>query len=121
MDKLKKPYEYILSVKKTQQLCDTLKKYFKSTESKGLQCGGIITKPVSKGIKLLLFVLGYRVGLTGNETGVSKEYWQKTRNFVRETFNKFLDDKFLYIESYTEDDKFEIRLETYIMYKEFCT
>lgn len=127
---LKKPYEYVLSIEQVNALFDELKALIKPGNSKGLQCAGLWKKATTKGIRLNVFCLGFRVGLCGdhpdNARGVTAEYWTEICEGIQNILQKFLgEDAKIYAEPYVENEpamghhKFQARFETYIMYSAF--
>lgn len=122
---LPKPYEYVLSIAKTNALVEKLKKFLDPKEvpndfaknpkpkPNGIyQFAGVRKKNISKGIKINVFVLG-------NSDEATKEQWDETCKFVQDQFYKYLGkDAEIYAEKFSETRKFQARFETYIMYKE---
>ena len=70
-----------------------------------------------KGIRLNLFLLGYKFGYCGDpDEGISRKDWQQITKKVQEIYFKYLGkDARIYAEKYTVEDKFQARHETYIM------
>lgn len=116
---LKKPYEYILTKKQFDRFYAAVQAYLKPWERK-LQCAGISKKAVSKGVRLDLFVLGYKPGLCGDPNeGVTRKEWQTICRELQDLFWKHLaKDANLYSEQYAAEDKFQSRLNTYVAFKE---
>lgn len=116
---LRKPYEYVLSMKEVEALCDELRAGLKDAESKGFQCSLVSRKGLTKGIWLSFFLLGYRPGF--GTAGVSPTLWGETVRVVQRLLTKYLGkDARVYAEPYSNDKKFQARFETYIMFGEFC-
>ena len=116
---LKKPYEYILPLKKANALYEGLRNYIKP-KAAAYQCALVSKKGLSKGIKLGVFLLGYKPGLCGpGDDGVLPNEWVETCNHVQDLLTKYLgEDAKIYADEYTEDEKFQVLFETYIAYKE---
>lgn len=116
---LRKPYEYVLPVKDANALAQKLRDALKGSESKGFQCGLASRKGLARGIRLDYFLLGYRVGLCGDSKGVSPALYGETVRAVQRLLMKYLGkDARVYAEPYSQDDKFQSRFETYIMFEE---
>lgn len=117
---LRKPYEYILGTKDCKALLEELK-FLKAYEKEDkFQFSGVTKKSVSKGIRFDLFLLAYKKGLCGVEKeGTSEAEWNEVCEKVQQILFKYLgEDALMYAEPYSDDDKFQARFETYIMYKE---
>lgn len=116
---LRRPYEYVLPLKEAKALHDGLRDALKDAESLGFQCSLVSRKGLSYGIRLHVFLLGYRPGLCGTPEGVSPSLWGETVRAVQRLLTKHLGrDARVYAEPYSQDDKFQARFETYIMHEE---
>lgn len=116
---LRKPYEYVLPIRGANTLVKELRDALKDAERNGFQCSMAKTKAVSRGIKLELFLLGYRPGLCGTPEGVSKALYGETVRAVQRALTSHLGlDARVYADPYSQDDKFQMRFETYVMYDE---
>ena len=114
--KIRKPYEYELTPAKTNKLNDVLKKYLKCYDNGMLQCVLVEKKGLMHGIRLHIFLLGYKPGLCGTPEGITKEGWEKVTKDVQDILNKYLGPEAkAYIEEFSEKDKFQFRFETYIL------
>lgn len=117
---LKKPYEYVLSREKTKEFYEKLQRYIGNlnTETEKFQCSGITKKSLTLGIRLDLFLLGYKHGLCRTPEGVSEEHWKTACKDIQAIYFEYLgEDARIYDEPYTVNDKFQARHETYIAYE----
>ena len=118
---LKRPYEYILPLRKCTELYYELSMLLRPY-NKICQCAFVSKKSISRGIRLNLFVLGYVAGLCGpkdSRTGINKKEWESLCKKVQDIFFKYLGkDARIYMEDFVEKDKFQMRFETYIAYTE---
>jgi hypothetical protein len=117
---LRKPYEYIVPIKRFAKHFDKINKTLKQIkEDETFQCAGIWKKSISKGVKLNIFMLGYTIGLCGDNSGVTKKQWDETTNEIQKQLTSLLgEDAKMYIEPYCDNKKFQARFQAYIMYKE---
>jgi len=116
---LRKPYEYVVPLTAAEALVKELRSGLKDAEGKGFQCSLVSRKGLTRGIKLEIFLLGYRPNLCGDPTGVSPALYGETVRLVQRTLNKCLGmDARMYAEPYSNDRKFQARFETYIMFEE---
>lgn len=117
---LKKPYEYVISIKDGKNLYDELNELLKPYQ-KICQCASVYKKSLSIGIKLNVFVLAYAIGLCGknDECGLNKKQWNELYKNIQNIIFKYLGkDARIYADRYTKKDKFQARIETYIAYSE---
>jgi hypothetical protein len=133
---LKRPYEYVLTtaafskfwkslMKQKELLEKTVDGKKLSHDSNGkfngkFQCAHIAKKPISCGVRLDIFVLGYKLGLTGDQSGVTKPEWDAAVKAVQQILTDALgQDAEAYVQEWNPSPrKFEIRFETYIAFKE---
>lgn len=94
---------------------DALKALTDPIKSKA-QCVYLDKKVLSKGFKLKLFVLGYKPDYCdGDHSGITKKEWEILCKSIQKLFYDNLGkDSKIYAERYTINDKFQIRMETYI-------
>jgi hypothetical protein len=119
-DGLRKPYEYVLPMKRAKELSEELRAGLKDSHEKGFQCSLVERKGLASGIRLHVFVLGYKPGLCGANDGVSPALWGETVRGVQRLLTGYLGkDARAYVEPYSNDKKFQLRFETYVMYEEF--
>lgn len=116
---LRKPYEYVVPKKNADTKYAALRDFLKSQSREKFQCSYASKKGVSKGFKLNVFLLGYKVGLCGDRSGCTPEEWdaltKQTQNMI---FDMLGNDAEMYIDAYSADDKFQARIETYVAYQE---
>lgn len=116
---LKRPYEYVLPIKKARELNTLIKATIKKY---GIQITFLDTKSVTYGQRFSIFLLG-------NCTEISKKDWIKVNNDLEKVLQKFLGkDARLYTEDYNTNFnkighinapyKFQARFQTYIAFKE---
>lgn len=117
---LRKPYEYVVSIKRFKKHFDKINKVFENIkEGETFQHAGIWKKSISKGIKLDIFMLGYAIGSCGNNSGVTEKQWNETINKIQKQITYLLgEDAQMYVEPYCDNKKFQARFQTYIMYTE---
>ena len=119
---LKKPYEYVLPFAQTRAIVKDLATGLEARGGEDLfQCVLVEWKPLKNGIRLHLWVLGFRPGLCGpsEHAGVSRENWDNTCKFLQDTLFRYLgEDARMYSEPYSEDRKFQLRFDTYVMYSD---
>jgi hypothetical protein len=116
---LPKPYQYEAPIAAVQDMVRQLKIEEKSDRK--LQCYLVATKPVSKGIRLTIFMLGYQPGLCGESgtgAGLDKSQWEAMTGTVRMILEHDLGKVPLYVEPWRKGKKFQARFETYIKYSE---
>lgn len=115
--KLKKPYEYAIDMAKFNDGYQTIAEYFKTLEPE-FQCALVRKKPITYGVRFDVFLLGYSVGLTGDDTGTTQAKWESVVKKVQIMLNKLLgSDVKMYIEPFNTKRKFQVRFETYIQWK----
>lgn len=116
--KLPHPYKHALPLAKGQELIAELKKAAAPFVRK-LQCDGVRTKPVTRGVRLDIFLLGYRPGLCGegSEVGMEKKEWddliESFRVLIKEALGVDID-----ADPWRKNQKFRLMFHTYIAYEE---
>lgn len=116
---LRKPYEYVLSLKDADLFITELRFATKALENQGFQFGGVTRKGLTRGYKVDFFLLGYEPD-SGDTDGVSRKQWEEVTTLVQSILTKYLGpDAEAYIEPYSSSEKFQARWEAYVMYKEF--
>lgn len=119
---LRKPYEYELPVADARALVKELKDYLKANgnEGKALQCDLVDTKSVKYGMRLNVFLLGFRPGLTGEpEKGIYQHEWDRIWNGLIAIIKAQLGENVsVYVEPWSDKEKFQLRFETYIKFTE---
>lgn len=114
--KLPKPYQYELSVGKGRSLIEEIKKICAPFRNK-LQCVLIEKKLLSRGVRIDVFLLGFCPGFCGDDMGVTKEEWDNITSLISKEL-EILPDVPLYVEDWSNERKFQLRLETYILFSE---
>ena len=115
---LRKPYQFELPANTAKALVADLKVWLKPY-SKKLQCDLVDKKTVTYGIKLDIFLLGYKSGFTGDETGLKAQEWESITSRIRILLQSTLGENVLmYVDPWNETSKFQARFETYIKYSE---
>jgi len=111
---LRKPYEYVVSIKKGLELYTALFKYLKKQEKTGrFQCCGVSKKALAKGIRLFV--------LSDYANAPMQIEWEEFCEKVQKILFRHLgQDAKIYADPYTTTDKFQARYETYILYKELA-
>jgi hypothetical protein len=115
---LRPPYQYKLPVKTVKELTLGLRSVIKY-RPKLLQCGRVDSKPVTYGVRLDIFLLGYAPGLCGNTAfGATKEEWNLLTASIQDRLDLALGEAPMYVESWSAYRKFQARFETYIKFDE---
>lgn len=103
---MKHPYKYLCNIQDVISRVANMKKLL---EINSLQCNLVVTKQISKGCRLDIFLLGDRNTTAG--------YWNKITRDIQEQLTHLLGDKaIMYKDEYTTDRKFQARFTDYIMY-----
>jgi hypothetical protein len=112
-------YQYEVPAAEAKQLIVDLRKIGKPIDDRLVQMYFVSTKPVMKGIRFGIFILGFRPGYTGDTRGITKEQWEKvtadTLARIRQTLGNNVN---MSIEPWSSERKFDARFETYIKYAE---
>lgn len=115
---LRKPYQYKTTTAEFRGLKQGLK-IIASQFGDNLQCDLVDSKPVTYGARLNCFLLGYKPGYTGGNTGVTCDQWGKVTTELCARLKQSLgDDVLVYVEPWTAERKFQARFETYVMFSE---
>ena len=116
---LRKPYQYEVSAADGKQLVKDLQDMLNPLDNNSLQCSGVSTKPTKYGIRLDVFLLGFRPGFCGDSMGCTDIFWQGVTlgliNRLKQTLGSSV---LVYVEPWTDKEKFQARFETYIKYRE---
>ena len=117
---LRKPYQYELPIAKAKIFLAELKALDKSYGTK-LQCSLVATKPITLGIRLDVFFLGYCPGFCGptSSTGLTKLEWDeftaKLYVITELALGTTVDVQY---EPWSDKKKFQVNLNLYIKYEE---
>lgn len=117
--KLCRPYQFVAKLKETETFLKNLRNALKPY-AEPLQCQLVDKKPISKGIRLTIFVLGKQPHYSGDGSpGISKKQWQQISNIVKTHIQGLLGEKaVILIDPWNKSSKFSITFETYIQYIE---
>lgn len=121
---LKRPYQFVLPIKKCAALFESLRGYFEELYQKKpriLQCPNVARKSVKCGMRMNVFMLGYAPGFIGDESGCSFEQWRAINEIVWSMIQEVVGEDYQilpYVEDWTKERKFQARWETYFKYTE---
>ncbi len=108
----------MLSIAGTISLFERLKAFASAVGGK-FQHLSVDRKPVSKGIRLDVWALGFKTGYLGDGRGVTEAEWNDIHGKFDEILARDLGQKVnMYFEKYNPKRKFQFSFTTYIMYKE---
>jgi hypothetical protein len=112
---LRKPYQYELPAPTIAALKATLRVVVHPYKLL-LQCELVEFKALAHGVRLNLFLLGYRPGFCGDPSkGITAAQWDICTQSVRVVLDDALgEDTPVYVEPWNPDAKFQARFETYI-------
>lgn len=120
---MKKPYEYELKAADCKKFISDLKAACEKLKLR-YQCASVFTKPVSKGVRLNLFLLACPIAINNNGScrdlpATSKSEWENdTAEFdklIKSTLGKGVQ---FYVDEWGSERKFQAVFETYIKYAE---
>ena len=115
---IRKPYEYFCQTNR-KPFIKKLRDLLKPLETNKLQCSIVSAESKAFGYKLTVWALGYCPGYTGDATGISATEWNSTVETVQKEITELLgEDALLRAEPFSEQTKFELRFETYVMDKQ---
>lgn len=111
---LRKPYEWELD----EDMIDAMVLWLRgiANRKKWLQCGLVESKRLAFGRRVSIFLLSYRPGFCGDETGITEEQWNRLAHSVRLALMVLPGAK-PYIEKWSATRKFQLRFECYIKSK----
>lgn len=114
---LKAPYQFKVHARTASDLASILRQW---VDGRGLQCNLIKSKPTTYGIRLSVFLLGYTHGLCGDDSkGIDAEDWENVTEKVTQMLKDNLGENVLpYVDEWSDDQKFQMRWEGYIMFRE---
>ena len=115
---LKKPYEFVATIAEVAALVKDVKAIVMPYRKGRLQCDLLETKAVSCGVRFGLFLLGYKPGYCGTPDGISAADWRAVTDAIKKRIKKTLKGCEIYVDAWRTGRKFQLRCDTYIMYKE---
>jgi hypothetical protein len=117
---LRHPYQFKASLADVRTLIKSLRELSKGDPYTKMQYGASPTsKSTTYGIRFDIFMLGFKPGYCGTPlTGVTREEWDKCVEEVTTAVRAVLPDVPVYASQWNPNNKFQFRIETYIMYSE---
>lgn len=118
--KLRKPYDYLISLVEFQSISAKLKDYCDPFRRTKLQCVFTEVKAITYGRRFSFFALGYRPQFTGDTSGITEQEWSEFTFKVTTILSEFTspEQPQVYTEPWDPTCKFQFRFESYFMLKE---
>jgi len=115
---LRKPYQYLLTCAGMKKLMKDMKDMTSAFNVRNSQCSLVDSKAVSYGRKFGVWTLSFAPGFCGDNRGCTQEQWVAYTNSILKRLEKDLGEVDLYVEPWNSTRKFQMRFDTYVMYKE---
>lgn len=121
---LKKPYDHLVPIAEFRVMQDSIKSKLKEWDGKikgtrlRMQCTLLNVKPVTYGRKVGMWMLGYKPGATGDESGVTKEEWDLACSTMTALIKSAVPEAIIHKQEWGSERKFQYRWDAYIMLEE---